>query len=155
MRGLGPSSYGPRMTDQALTPTLDPAVAERLAAAVNRTFETCEASDAVFAPEVFCDLLPPLWRFQLRGRDALAAQLAAITPPGSTVRALRVVPTATGFLLEHEHTQPVDGGVEVARRLVLCEVRDGLVTELLVYCNGGWDDDLRARHAAQAPMVRS
>jgi hypothetical protein len=22
------------------------------------------------------------------------------------------------------------------------------------YCNGGWDDELRARHAAEAPMVR-
>lgn len=155
MRATGPSPYGPRMTDQAITPTLDRAVAERLAAAVNRTFETCQASDAVFAPDVFCDLLPPLWRFQLEGRDALASQLAAITPRGSIVRSLRVVPTASGFVLEHEHTQPADAGVEVARRLVLCEVRDGLVAELLVYCNGGWDDDLRARHAAHAPMVRS
>jgi hypothetical protein len=143
------------MTDQALTPTLEHGVAERLAAAVNRTFETCEASEADFAPDVFCDLLPPLWRFQVEGREALAAQLSAITPPGSSVRGLRVVPTVTGFVLEHEHTQPGDGGVEVARRLVLCEVRDGRVAELLVYCNGGWDDDLRARHAAEAPMVRS
>ena len=41
---------------------------------------------------------------------------------------------------------------EVARRLWLCEVRDGRITEVVGYCNGGWDDELRARHAAEAPM---
>ena len=155
MRTGGRCPYGPTMTQQQLSPTIDAAVAERLAAAVNRTFETCEASEADFAPDVFCDLLPPLWRFQLQGVDALADQLRAITPPGSVVRSLRVVPTASGFVLEHEHTQPAEGGVEVARRLVLCEVRDDRVSEVLVYCNGGWDAELRARHAAQAPMLRS
>ena len=30
---------------------------------------------------------------------------------------------------------------EVARRLWLCEVRDGLIVEAVGYCNGGWDDD--------------
>ena len=42
----------------------------------------------------------------------------------------------------------------VARRLWLCEVRDGRITEVVGYCNGGWDDELRARHAAEAPMLR-
>ncbi len=148
-------SYGPCMSNQQLTPTLDLGVAQRLAASVNRTFETCQPLEADFAADVFCDLLPPLWRFQLEGREALGAQLQAITPPGSSVRPIRVVPTSTGFVLEHEHTLPTEAGVEVARRLVLCEVREGQVSELLVYCNGGWDDDLRARHAAEAPMLRS
>jgi hypothetical protein len=141
------------MPNEQLTATLDPAVAEHLAEALNRTFETFEADEADFAGDVFCDLLPPLWRFQLQGRGALEAQLRAITPGGSTVRLLRVVPTASGFVLEHEHTQEGEH-VEVARRLVLCEVRDGRIAEVTVYCNGGWDDELRARHAASAPMLR-
>ena len=33
-------------------------------------------------------------------------------------------------------------------------MRDGRITEAVVYCNGGWDADLRARHAAEAPMLR-
>ena len=42
----------------------------------------------------------------------------------------------------------------MARRLVLCEVRDGRIAEVLVYCNGSWDAALRARHAVEAPMLR-
>ena len=60
------------------------------------------------------------------------------------------MPTATGFVMEHEETVRD----EVARRLWLCEVRDGRITEVLGYCNGGWDAALRARHAVEAPMVR-
>ncbi len=38
--------------------------------------------------------------------------------------------------------------------MILCEVRDGQITEAVVYCNGGWDADVRARQAAEAPMLR-
>ena len=55
--------------------------------------------------------------------------------------------------MEHEETQR-GTKVEVARRLWLCEVRDGRITEVVGYCNGGWDEELRARHAAEAPMLR-
>ena len=71
----------------------------------------------------------------------------------SPLAILRVVPTATGFVLEHEETHLGESRL-VARRLWLCEVRDGRITEVLGYCNGGWDDELRARHAAEAPMLR-
>ena len=53
---------------------------------------------------------------------------------------------------QHEETQ--HGAGEVARRLWLCEVRDGRIAEVVGYCNGGWDAALRARHAAEAPMLR-
>ena len=65
-------------------------------------------------------------------------------------RVLRVVPTVSGFVLEHEENQ----GDAVARRLVVCEVRDGRIAEVVVYCNGEWDPALRARQAAEAPMLR-
>jgi hypothetical protein len=45
-------------------------------------------------------------------------------------------------------------GVVVARRLWLCDVRDGRIAAVGGYGNGGWDDELRARHAAEAPMLR-
>lgn len=70
-----------------------------------------------------------------------------------TITILRTVPTASGFVTEHEETYR-GLKVEVARRLWLCEVRDGRITEVVGYCNGGWDDELRARHAAEAPMLR-
>ena len=133
--------------------TPDVSTVERLSAAFNRCFETLDAGDDVFAPDAFFDLLPPMWRFQLQGPDAFAAQLRAICEGEPSARVLRVVPTATGFVMEHEETQR-GAKVEVARRLWLCEIRDGRITDVVGYCNGGWDDELRARHAAEAPMLR-
>ena len=123
----------------------------QMGTAFNQCFETLEADEDLFAPDVFFDLLPPFWRFQLRGPAAFAAQLRELAG-GTAVsaRMLRVVPTATGFVLEHEET----AHGEVARRLWLCEVRDDRITEVLGYCNGGWDAALRARHAVEAPMLR-
>jgi hypothetical protein len=135
-------------------PTIDGATAERLARAFNRCFETLEAPHGLFTEDAFFDLLPPFWRLQLRGPEAFGRQLRAIAAGTPTARVLRVLPTATGFVMEHEETQHGDH-TEVARRLWLCEVHDGVITEAVGYCNGGWDDELRARHAAEAPMLRS
>ncbi len=141
------------MTDQ-LSPTIpELSTVERLSAAFNRCFETFEADPDAFAEDAFFELYPPQWRFQLQGRDNFAAQLRKIADGVASARALRVVPTATGFVLEHEEVQR-GAKVIVARRLWLCEVRDGRITEAVGYCNGGWDDELRARHAAEAPMLR-
>jgi ketosteroid isomerase-like protein len=131
----------------------DRTTVERLSAGFNRCFETLDAPDDVFAPDAFFDLYPPFWRFQLQGPDAFAAQLRATAGGEPSARVLRVVATATGFVLEHEEVAR-GRTVEVARRLWLCEVRDGRITEAVGYCNGGWDDELRARHAAEAPMLR-
>jgi hypothetical protein len=133
-----------------LPATPDLATVERLATALNRCFETFAADVDVFAADAFFDLLPPFWRFQLQGPEVFLAQLRRIAQGPSTVRMLRMVPTATGFVLEHEETR----GDEVARRLLLCEVRDGRIAEVVVYCNGEWDPALRARQAAEAPMLR-
>lgn len=141
------------MSTQQLQAAPDLATVERLSTAFNRCFETFDAGEDVFAPDAFFDLLPPLWRFQLRGPDAFAAQLRAIAEGPRRARVLRAIPTATGFVMEHEETQDGDRP-EVARRLWLCEVREGRITEAVGYCNGGWDDELRARHAAEAPMLR-
>ena len=102
----------------------------------------------------FFDLYPPFWRFQLQGRDAIQEQLRKINHGSQvTSRILRLVPTADGFLLEHEETQQGER-TEVARKLWHCVVRDDQIVEATCYCNGGWDDELRARHAAEAPMLR-
>lgn len=134
--------------------TLDRATAEHLATAFNRCFESRDAGDDLFAADAFFDLHPPFWRFQLQGAEALALQLRAIAEgASSSARVLRVVPTATGFVMEHEETSH-KATVEVARRLWLCEVVDGRIAHAVGYCNGGWDDALRERHAAEAPMLR-
>lgn len=152
MRARGRRAHAAGMTTTTSTP-IDRETLERLSTALNRCFETLEADDDLFTDDVFFDLLPPYWRFQLEGRDAFVAQLRAITEGDVTSRVIRVVPTEAGFVLEHEETQ-VGAKTETARRVWLCDVRDGRIAQAVCYCNGGWDDELRARHAAEAPMVR-
>jgi len=134
---------------------LDQETADRLSAAYHRCYEAYEADADVFAPDAFFDMLPPFWRFQVRGPDAFVAQLASIAQGEAEIEILRTVPTVSGFVTEHRETHHTPDGVVVARRLHLCEVRDGRITEVSVFCNGAWDEQLRARHAAEAPMLRT
>jgi hypothetical protein len=143
------------LTEKTKTMPPDLATVDRLSTEFNRCFETFEADEATFAPDALFDLLPPFWRFQVQGPDAFATQLRSIADGGlTTSRILRTVPTATGFVMEQEE---MTRGAETmtARRLWLCEVHEGRITEAVGYCNGGWDDALRARQAAEAPMVHS
>ncbi len=143
------------MTVHPPTTALDQATADRLAAGFHRCFCDFEAGDSLFAGEVFFGLLPPLWRFQIQGPgSAFAAQLQSIAHGPVEVTVVRTVPTATGFVTEHVETQHTPTGVITARRIHLCEVHDGRITAVTTYCNGAWDEELRARHAAEAPMIR-
>lgn len=142
------------MTTDQLDRPLDDSTVDRLGVQFNECFRSFKAADGLFAPEAFFDLLPPFWRFQLRGGQAFIDQLRSIATGPTRVRILRIVPTAGGFVLEHEETIEAPEGEVVARRLWLCEVRDDRITAVTGYCNGGWDAELRARHAAEAPMIR-
>jgi hypothetical protein len=155
MRRAAPRVIVVTMTTTSEARTIEPAMAERLSARFHDVFTTFEAGDDAFTPDVFCDLNMPEWRFQLQGRDAFAAQLARINQGPARMEVLRTVPTTSGFVTEHVEHQDVDGEDRSARRLVLCEVVRGRIAEVTVYCTGEWDDELRARHAAEAPMIRS
>lgn len=133
---------------------LDQETAERLSTAFHRCFEGFEPPEGVFARDAFFDLMPPFWRFQLQGPDAFVQQLRSIAEGKVSIQVLRTVPTATGFLTEHVETQRTPDGVMTARRVHLCEVADGVITKATTYCNGGWDEELRTRHAAEAPMLQ-
>ena len=127
--------------------------AERLAVDLNHCFETLEAPAELFTEDAFFDLLPPFWRFQIEGSDAFVEQLREITHGSVTSRVIRVIATSEGFVLEQEETQ-TGPPAEVARRVWICRVAGDRIAEVTCYCNGGWDDELRARHAAEAPMLR-
>jgi hypothetical protein len=136
-------------------PPLDPATSEALSREFHRCFESFTARDDLFAPDTFFDLLPPHWRFQIEGPGAaFCAQLASIAAGPVEVAIIRTLPTPTGFVTEHVETQHTPDGDVVSRRLHVCEVTDGRISAVTTYCNGGWDDELRARHAAEAPMLR-
>ena len=155
MRRAAPRVIVVTMTTTTETKTIEPATAERLCARFHDVFTTFEAGEDAFTPDVFCDLNMPEWRFQLQGRDAFAAQIERINEGPARMEVLRTVPTTSGFVTEHVEHQNVDGEDHSARRLILCEVVRGRIAEVTVYCTGEWDDELRARHAAEAPMIRS
>ena len=134
---------------------LDPPDVDRLAGAFHRCFSHFEAAEDLFAEETFFDLLPPFWRFQVEGPgEAFVQQLRSIAEGPVEIDVIRTIPTASGFVTEHVETQHTEAGTVTARRLHLCEVRDGRITAVTTFCNGGWDEALRARHAAEAPMIR-
>ncbi len=141
------------MSSPSTVTTADPRTVERLAAALNRCFETLEAPPDLFTDDVFCDLLPPFWRFQLEGRDAFVEQLRAIANGSISSRVVRVIATSEGFVLEHEETQS-GPPPETARRVWICRIDDDRISEVTCYCTGGWDEELSARHTAEAPMLR-
>ena len=134
---------------------IDQEIAHRLSAEFHRCFTDFEARDDLFAPDTFFDLLPPMWRFQLQGPgEAFTAQLRSIAQGPVEIEIVRTVPTTSGFVTEHVEYQHTPEGEITARRIHLCEVRDGRICQVTTYCNGGWNDELRARHAAEAPMLR-
>ena len=127
---------------------------DRLSRRFADMFDGLDGGEDVFAPDVFCDLNMPVWRFQLQGRKAWRAQMRTLAQGPVRIDVLRTVPTASGFVTEHEEHQLVDGEEMTARRLWLCETRDGFIVEAVGFCTGEWDEALRTRHAIEAPMLR-
>lgn len=141
-----------------MTPTstnIDQTTADRLSAEFHRCFSSFEAPPDLFAPETFFDFLPPMWRFQFEGPgDVFTDQLRSIAEGPVDIEIVRTVPTTSGFVTEHVETQRTTDGDKVARRIHLCEVEAGRISSVTIYCNGGWDAAQRARHEAEAPMIR-
>jgi hypothetical protein len=143
------------MTSAQEMTVLDMATAERLSQALAEVFRSADVGDAL-TDDVFLDGNPPLWRFQLQGIKAFAEWYKSYAPHGiDEVNVVRTVPTTSGFVTEMTERNREDAGtITTGRMIVLCTVRDGRISELTVYCSGDWDKGLRARHAAEAPMLR-
>jgi hypothetical protein len=140
-------------TKQMDRPVANPTV-ERLSERFANVFTTFDAGEDLFSPDAFFDLNMPVWRFQIQGPAAFGSQLKHINKGESKVDIVRTVPTASGFVTEHVEHQSVAGEDFSARRLWLCEVRNGRIIEATGYCTGEWTEALRVRHAAEAPMLR-
>jgi ketosteroid isomerase-like protein len=132
----------------------DDATAQELSERLADVFRTADVGD-VFTDDVFLDGNPPLWRFQLQGRDNFAAWLEGYSPQGADTTVVRTIPTVTGFVTELVGRHVDEGEVLTDRKIVLCEVRGGRIAELTIYCSGDWDAALRARHAAEAHLLRA
>ena len=157
-RGFVPSAHEPRQGEPDMSPlestVVDDATAQELSERLADVFRTADVGD-VLADDVFLDGHPPLWRFQLQGRDTFAAWLHGYLPDGAETTVVRTIPTVTGFVTEFVGRHEEDGEEITDRKILLCEVRGGRIAELTVYCSGDWDAELRARHAAEAPILRA
>lgn len=133
--------------------TLDDAVVQELSERLADVFRTADTGD-VLSEDVFLDGHPPFWRFQLEGRDTFDAWLKGYSPRGHETTVVRAVPTVSGFVTELVGRHVEDGAEVTDRKIILCEVRGGQISELTVYCSGDWDPELRARHAAETTLLR-
>lgn len=140
------------MTARAAT-SLDHDTAEALSARLAEVFVTAEVGD-LFTDDLFLDGHPPFWRFQLEGISAFSSWLQGYVAPDSRANIVRTIATENGFVAEIllEHGRGAD--LVTGRELMVCEVRGRRIAELTVFCSGDWDAELRARHAAEAPMLR-
>ncbi len=132
---------------------IDDATAQELSERLADVFRTADVGD-VLAEDVFLDGHPPLWRFQLEGREVFAAWLQGYSPDGAEIRVVRTIPTVSGFVTEFLGRHEERGEEFTDRKILLCEVRGRRIAELTVYCSGDWNAELRARHAAEAPILR-
>ncbi|HET6772354.1 MAG TPA: hypothetical protein VFH36_03530 [Acidimicrobiales bacterium] len=126
---------------------------DRISEALAQVFRTADVGD-VFTDDVFLDGHPPYWRFQLEGIEDFRAWLQGYAAGGREVEVVRTIATPSGFVTEHTEAMHKERELITGRQLILCEVRDGRISELTVFCSGEWDATLRARHAAEAPILR-
>lgn len=141
------------MSTQQVASTAGSATAADLSERVADVFRTADVGD-IFTDDLFVDGHPPYWRFQLEGLDAFSSWLEGYAGGGIETTVVRSVPTQSGFVAELVGRHRHEGQVFTDRKILLCEVRDGRVCEMTVYCSGDWDEQLRARHAAEAPIFR-
>src|SRR5262245_20189054 len=85
--------------NQVTSTALDDALAQELSERLADVFRTAEAGE-VLTDDVFLDGNPPLWRFQLQGRDAFDRWIKSFMPHGADTTVVRTIPTVTGFITE-------------------------------------------------------
>jgi ketosteroid isomerase-like protein len=132
---------------------LHDSVAQELSERLADVFRTAAAAD-VLADDIFLDGNPPEWRFQLQGRDAFDAWIKSFMPDGADTTVVRTIPTGSGFVTEFVGRHEEDGEEITDRKILLADVRGGRIAELTIYCSGDWTPELRARHAAEAELIR-
>ena len=116
--------------------------------------ETGTAPDGLFAPDVFCDFTMPTWRLQSASADEVVAMRRHSHPAAGRVPRHRFDATNRGFVLELEERWEDEHGGWYCREMFRCDVVDGVVAEVSVYCTGDWDSARVAEHAATVTLLR-
>lgn len=127
-------------------------------AALARTFvtwlETGVRPLGMFAADVFADLSLPQWRVQAQGPDATFHLREDSHPDRGEIRIEGLDRTTRGLLLQFEERWRAGGQQWYCRELIHVTVTDGLISELIVYCTGDWDETVQRRHAVEVQLPR-
>ena len=124
-----------------------------LAAGFVRFLETGDA-DGLFAEDTFADISLPQWRVQAgTGRD-MAALRHRFHPYAGEVQVSRLESTERGFTMEFEERWEDGGQRWYCREMARCDVVDGKIVDLAIYCTGDWDEDVQAKHARSVSLIR-
>jgi hypothetical protein len=126
-----------------------------------RWLETGQLSDGLLTEDLFTDFTMPIWRLQAGDRAAGIALRAHGHPSPGKVTRLRYDPTPSGFVLEleeewdeHELGGRARGEHWYCREMIRADIRDGVISQLSVYCTGDWDSAQIARHQAEVRLIR-
>lgn len=114
------------------------------------------ALPGLYAPEAVVDVNVPLWRYQLRGADAINAAIRddELGVPNRMVGSWRTGSTQEGLFLEIE-VRFHDGEDRMWRSLHLFRAADGRVMEQTVYCSGIWSAADIARYTPEPSLAEA
>lgn len=136
-----------------MTATTARAQTPALATEFVRFLETGEAG-GLFADDAFSDISLPQWRVQAgTGRDMTALR-QRLHPYAGQVRVSRLEPTARGFTMEFEERWEDGGQHWYCREMARCDIDDGKIVDLAIYCTGDWDENVQATHTRTVTLIR-
>jgi hypothetical protein len=105
--------------------------------------------DAV-SPGVELDATVPNWRFTVRGREAVLAELSRWYGDPGTFEELKRTPTPAGELVEFTLRWEEDGVPHAVHQAHILEVTADQIARAQVWCGGRWPASLLAEMAEAA-----
>lgn len=119
--------------------------------AVDALLHAIEAGDVpgdLFTDDVVLDATVPNWRFEVRGRDDVTAELRGWFADPGHFQEVRRQPLPNGELVEFTLHWSENGIAHACHQAHILRVTDGRIGADTAFCGGRWPADLIARMAA-------
>jgi ketosteroid isomerase-like protein len=102
------------------------------------------ATTDLFCEDVLLDATVPHWRFQVRGSEAVGAELGRWYAAPGQFEDLRRTPLTDGELVEFTLAWEEEGVPHASHQAHVLTVRDGRIAADRVWCGGRWPAALLA-----------
>ena len=109
--------------------------------------ETAEINGDLFADEVVLDATVPNWRFQVRGRDQVSAQLSEWFADLGRFESVRRERIADGEVVEFTLQWQENGVTHMCHQAHLLRIDGDRITADTAFCGGRWPASLIAEMA--------